>query len=163
LAGALVLFAIIVRALFNPGASTFATIAAFPLLATVAAFLIFARTKTLRNRAAAALEQAQALALANVLADFPNGAVASQLASLLQISHTRAEQLLTRLNIRDDIESMVADDGQLLFRIRGGGTSLTSHSAGRLRLPNDLLADADSTDVEGETPERRSPQKAHGE
>jgi hypothetical protein len=162
-AAVLVLLALLVRALVNPSTATFAAISVIPILAVVTTLFAFSRAKTLRNRTASALEQAQAMALANVLVDFPEGAVASQLASLLQISHTRAEQLLTRLNVRDDIESIVADDGQLLFRIRGAVERPFSPTGERLRVPTNATVDTSDTDISGDESKKQSPQKVHGE
>jgi|GEM_PF-3576867 len=126
LTGITVLLLFMVRALLAPGGAmpvAFAILATVLLAATVAGAL---RVKSLRNLASRDLEQAQIAALVKLLADFPGGAFAAQLASSMQISLARAEQLLTRLNVRDDIQSIIADDGQLLFRIR------SDHSVGNL-------------------------------
>lgn len=141
LAGVTLLFLFAVGAIFSLRASTQAFIAIVPLLMTAVALLSFARARMLRGRIAVEIEQAQAGAMVKLLADFPQGALAAQLASLLQISHARAEQLLTHLNVRDDIQSVVADDGQLLFRIRLGDEPafdpFAPAAAGRIRLPEE--------------------------
>jgi hypothetical protein len=132
-------FLLLLRAVFSPSGATLTILALMPVLLAAATIASFLYAKSLRARTTVALEQAQTAALVKLLADFPEGALASQLASSLQISHSRAEQLLTRLNVRDDIQSMVADDGQLLFRIRQADDLLpepfASRATGRVRLP----------------------------
>lgn len=141
-AGAALLLLVIFGAIFSLRGITQVTVAVFPILIAVASLISFARARMLRGRIAFEIEQAQAAAMVKLLADFPQGAVAAQLASLLQISHARAEQLLTHLNVRDDIQSVVAEDGQLLFRIRHGDESALDAfepaTARRFRLPNEL-------------------------
>jgi hypothetical protein len=141
-AGVTLLLLVALGAIFSLRATTQITIAIFPILIVVAALISFARARMLRSHIAFEIEQAQAGAMVKLLADFPQGAVAAQLASLLQISHARAEQLLTHLNVRDDIESVVAEDGQLLFRIRHGNDPVLDvfepAAASRLRLPHEL-------------------------
>ena len=143
LAGVSLLFLVALGAVFSLRSATLVAIAIVPILIAVAAVSSFARARLLRGRIAEEIEQAQAGAMVKLLADFPQGAVAAQLASLLQISHVRAEQLLTHLNVRDDIQSVVADDGQLLFRIRYGDEpvidAIAPTTAPRLRLPDEAL------------------------
>ena len=141
-AGVTLLFVIALGAIFSLRGTTQTTIAIVPSLIAVAALISFARARMLRSRIALEIEQAQAGAMVKLLADFPQGAVAAQLASLLQISHARAEQMLTHLNVRDDIQSVVAEDGQLLFQIRHGDEpaidAFEPAAASRLRLPNEV-------------------------
>ena len=141
LTGLSMLIVLLIGAVFSPGGALLTTFALAPLLFLVLTLMTFARAKSLRARTTLDLEQAQTAALVKLLTEFPEGALASQLASLLQISHSRAEQLLTRLNVRDDIQSMIADDGQLLFRLRGSHDASTDPfappRAGRLRLATD--------------------------
>jgi len=145
-AGVTLLILVALGAVFSLRATTQITIAIVPTLIAVAALISFARARMLRSRIALEIEQAQVGAMVKLLADFPQGAVAAQLASLLQISHARAEQLLTHLNVRDDIQSVVAEDGQLLFRIRHGDApvldALELAAASHLRLPEEISPQA---------------------
>ena len=140
-AGVTLLLLVALGAVFSLRGATQVSVAIVPILIAVAALISVARARILRGRIALEIELAQAGAMVKLLADFPQGAVAAQLASLLQISHARAEQLLTNLNVRDDIQSVVAEDGQLLFRIRHGDEPMLDAfepaAAGRPRLSDE--------------------------
>lgn len=144
---------LLIGGVFGAASTATAAVAFVTLMLVLVTGVTFAKAKRSRARTSLDLEQAQTAALVKLLADFPDGAFASTLASSLQISHARAEQLLMRLNVRDDIQSMVADDGQLLFKIRNGD-ELTGDALApaprRLRLPTDGLPSS------GTMPQRES-------
>lgn len=117
--GAALMF-LLAKLVISPGEATMLTLSTIPVFALLGSFVGFARVMVLKRKVESNLDNALGSALLKLVSDLPEGTTAAQLANQLEISPTRAEQLLTRLNVRDDVQSLVTDDGQLLFRARDG-------------------------------------------
>ena len=140
-AGALMML-LLARLAFSPSAGTMTTLSLIPICVLVGSVVGFARVKALKGKTAMNLEQALGSSLLKLVSEFPEGATAAQLANRLEISPTRAEQLLSRLNVRDDVQSIVTDDGQLLFQARSNsqppfGSGYPQADTAQLRISND--------------------------
>ncbi len=118
-AGALLVL-LLAKVAFSPHDWTLASLSTLPIFALLGSLVCYARVKVLKGRTTLELENALGGSLLKLVSAFPEGATAAQLANRLEISPTHAEHLLARLNVRDDVQSIVTDDGQLLFRARGG-------------------------------------------
>jgi hypothetical protein len=145
---------LLARLAFSPGAGTMTTLSMIPICILLGSVVGFARAKALKSETALNLELALGSSLLKLVSEFPEGATAAQLANRLEISPTRAEQLLTRLNVRDDVQSIVTDDGQLLFQARSSfqspfGDSHPQADTAQLRVSNDsdqVVADDETSE-----------------
>ena len=145
---ALVLLVLVVRLSFAPGAGAMIALSIVPLLSFLLSVIGLSKVRTLRSKTQRSIEGAVTNAVLQLISRSTDGISAAQLANQLEISPNRAQQILTRLNVRDDVQSIVTDDGQLLYRSPNAGLPGASAESLETRVvaePEPMAADASAS------------------
>jgi len=135
------LLVLAVKSVFSTGELVTSVMASLPLLAIILSAIGWAKSQRLAKTRDANLDNAYALAIVELLSQGSSAATSGQLAAALRIEPRRAEGLLASLNVRDDIESEVTDDGQLVYLARGNSRNMRFDQSvqpvtERLRVPD---------------------------
>lgn len=133
------LFVLFVNWMLSPNNFALGLMTFFPVVCLLLAGLATLKTQNLRNSCREFLGSAYGLAIVKLLSERTTGATSHQLGEILGLEPLRAEQLLSHLNVRDDITSDVTDDGTIEYSARASTTAIGQmHAeipvAGRLRI-----------------------------
>lgn len=134
-------FALAIKLAFSPGDGTSWALFGLPSLALLFTLVSWLKSRGFGQSRDAFLDNAYSLAIVELLSKGACGTTSSRLAAALGIETRRAERLLASLNVRDDIESEVTDDGQIAYFTRGRAlpnesVQLVQPVTERLRLPD---------------------------
>ncbi len=110
-----VLFVLFARQVTSPGAFASGLLVSLPVFTLFLSVLVFLKMISLQKSRRSLLEKAYASGLVDQMSKSGAGATPRQLAEAFNIDVAMAENLLTQLNVRDDVASEVTDDGQIAY------------------------------------------------
>lgn len=133
------LFVLLANWMFSPNNFALGIMTFFPVVSLILAGLADLKTQSLQKSCGEFLNSAYGLALVKLLSERTHGATPHQLGEILGLEPLRAEQLLSHLNVRDDITSEVTDDGIIEYSARAStsaiaGIHVETPVADRLRI-----------------------------
>jgi hypothetical protein len=133
------LFVLFANWMFSPNNFALGIMTFFPVAFFLLAGLATLKTQNLRKSCGELLDSAYGLAIVKLLSERATGVTAHQLGEILGLEPLRAEQLLSRLNVRDDLTSEVTDDGTIEYSARASASAIAEIHAevpatGRLRI-----------------------------
>ena len=117
--GVLGLFlALLLRSAFGAGDAVTAALVSLPAFLILLSALGYTWSSKLRKTRGTRLDEAYKQALVQYLAAGAAATTPNQFSELFGIEPRKAEQLLSQLNVRDDVTSEITEDGQLAYSIR---------------------------------------------
>jgi len=112
------LLALLLRSAFGAGDAVTAVLVSLPAFLILLSALGYTWSSKLRKTRGTRLDDAYKQALVQYLSAGAAATTPNQFSKLFGIEPRKAEQLLSQLNVRDDVTSEITDDGQLAYSIR---------------------------------------------